>query len=114
MKQQYLILPEVLQIIPMSRTKWYEGIKRGVFPPPIKFGRSSLWKREDIEMLIETLSKGGIAPFHDERSRNFTEYNAKSKEKHMMASMERHIEQAQRLHNKLVKRVNNKQSAIAR
>ena len=40
--------------IPVSRSTWYQGIKDGRFPKPVKLGvRSSAWRAEDIWRLIE-------------------------------------------------------------
>lgn len=53
----FLRLPEVLAIIPVSRATWYEGIKKGRFPAPVKLGpRVSLWRRSDIEKLVASIS----------------------------------------------------------
>ncbi|MCG9032373.1 helix-turn-helix transcriptional regulator [Laribacter hongkongensis] len=50
-------LPEVLAIIPVSRATWYEGIKKGRFPAPVKLGsRVSLWRHSDIERLVASIS----------------------------------------------------------
>ena len=47
-------LPDVLQLYPVSRASWYNGIKLGKYPPPIKIGpRSSAWRLSDIYKLIE-------------------------------------------------------------
>ncbi len=52
----FLRLPEVLAIIPVSRATWYDGIKKGRFPAPVKLGpRVSLWRRSEIELLIASL-----------------------------------------------------------
>lgn len=41
-------------IIPISRTTWWNGVKSGRFPPPIKFGpKTVVWRVEDIRKLIE-------------------------------------------------------------
>lgn len=51
-----LRLPQVLALIPVCRTVWYEGIQRGVHPRPQKLGlgqRISAWKSEDIERLVD-------------------------------------------------------------
>lgn len=53
----FLRLPEVLAIIPVSRATWYEGIKKGRFPAPVKLGsRVSLWRCSDIEQLVASIS----------------------------------------------------------
>lgn len=49
-------LPQVLSRVPTSRSGWYQGIKDGRFPKPVKLGaRSVAWKRSDIDKLIESL-----------------------------------------------------------
>lgn len=61
----FLRLPEVLAIIPVSRATWYDGIKKGRFPAPVKLGpRVSLWRRSDIEVLITSLNTGSVTTFN--------------------------------------------------
>ena len=41
--------------IPVSKTSWWEGVKRGDFPKPMKLGpRTTVWKVEDIRALFES------------------------------------------------------------
>jgi predicted DNA-binding transcriptional regulator AlpA len=48
-----LRLPEVLAIFPISRSTWYQGIKDGRYPLPVKIGpRASAWRVSEIEKLI--------------------------------------------------------------
>ncbi|MDD2967571.1 MAG: AlpA family phage regulatory protein [Desulfovibrionaceae bacterium] len=55
----FVRLPQVLAIIPVSRTQFWQGIKDGRFPAPIKLGvRTSAWRVEDIRALIKTLTEG--------------------------------------------------------
>jgi len=47
-----LRLPQVLKIVPVSRSTWYLGIKKGVYPAPVKIGRrASAWRRRDLAAL---------------------------------------------------------------
>lgn len=40
--------------IPVSRSTWWQGVKDGRFPQPIKLGpRVTVWRAEDIAALIE-------------------------------------------------------------
>jgi len=56
----FLRLPQVLQFIPISKTAFYDGIREGRFPSPVKLSeRTSAWRCEDIRKLIEEL--GGDA-----------------------------------------------------
>lgn len=46
--------PPILPIIPVSKTTWWEGVKSGRFPKPIKLGPGiTVWRVEDIRQLIE-------------------------------------------------------------
>jgi hypothetical protein len=41
--------------IPVSKSTWWEGIKSGRYPKPIKLGpRITAWRVEDIRALIES------------------------------------------------------------
>lgn len=49
-----LRLPQVQEIIPVSRSTWYAGIKSGIYPSPIKISaRVSAWRLADIRALVE-------------------------------------------------------------
>lgn len=40
-------------IIPVSKSTWWQGVKDGRFPKPVKFGeRVTCWRAEDIHALI--------------------------------------------------------------
>jgi hypothetical protein len=43
-------------IIPVSKSKWYLGIKTGIYPRPVKFGARAVgWRVEDIRRLVESM-----------------------------------------------------------
>lgn len=47
-------------IVPMSRSSWYDGIQKGLYPAPVKLSeRSSAWRSTDIEALVLRLSGQG-------------------------------------------------------
>lgn len=52
-------LTEVLKIIPVCRSKWFYGIKKGLYPQPIKHGKSSFWPKSDIHNLVRQIKKDG-------------------------------------------------------
>jgi prophage regulatory protein len=53
----FVRLVQVLEVIPLGKTCWWEGVKSGRFPKPIKLSaRCVAWKAEDIHALIKTLS----------------------------------------------------------
>ena len=50
----FLRLPEVLRLIPVSRSTWWAGVKAGRYPKPHKIGaRCTAWRAEDIRALIQ-------------------------------------------------------------
>ena len=54
----FLRLPEVLAIIPVSKTAWWEGIKQGRYPRGVKLAaRTTAWPVSEIRKLIEELGK---------------------------------------------------------
>jgi prophage regulatory protein len=49
--------PPIQGILPISRSTWYEGVKSGRYPQPVKLGpKMSLYKVEDIRELISRLN----------------------------------------------------------
>lgn len=51
----FLRLPQVLTLIPISRSSWWDGIKKGKYPQGIKLGsRTTVWRAEDIRILIDS------------------------------------------------------------
>ena len=53
----FLRLPQVLAIIPISKSVWWEGCKTGRFPKPVKLGpRTTVWRAEEIKAFIERVS----------------------------------------------------------
>ena len=45
--------PPTPPIIPVSRSTWYEGVRTGRYPKPVKLGpRITAWRVEDIRKLI--------------------------------------------------------------
>jgi predicted DNA-binding transcriptional regulator AlpA len=52
----FLRLPQVLSVIPLGKTCWWEGVKSGRFPKPVKLSqRCTAWRAEDIRQLIKDL-----------------------------------------------------------
>ncbi len=53
----FLRLPAILQIFPIGKSSWWQGVKDGRFPKPVKLGqRTTAWKIEDVRALIEKCS----------------------------------------------------------
>lgn len=54
----FLRLPDVLKVIPVSRSTWYKGISEGKYPQPTHLGPNlSVWKVQEIRDLIEKLGQ---------------------------------------------------------
>lgn len=53
----FLRLPEVLKIIPVSKSTWWAGVKTGKYPRPVKLSeRCTAWRSADILRLIEEIN----------------------------------------------------------
>lgn len=49
----FLRIREVLFLFPVSRTAFYQGIKEGRFPAPVKLSeRTAAWRVSDIRALL--------------------------------------------------------------
>lgn len=49
-------VPPIPAVIPVSRSTWWEGVRSGRFPKPVKLGpRVTAWRVEDIRALIASL-----------------------------------------------------------
>ncbi len=52
--------PPVPAIIPVCRASWWNGIRDGKYPKPVKLGpKTTAWRWEDIRALVERISQGG-------------------------------------------------------
>lgn len=55
----FVRLPVVLRVLGIGKTSFWEGIKVGRFPKPIKLGpRTSVWRVDDIRALIANPTGG--------------------------------------------------------
>jgi hypothetical protein len=44
--------PATQAIIPVKKSCWWDGVRSGRFPKPVKLGRCTMWRVEDIRNLI--------------------------------------------------------------
>ena len=52
----FLRIAHVLRFIPVSRSTWWAGVRKGRYPQPVKLGpRITAWRAEDIRELIAGL-----------------------------------------------------------
>ena len=50
--------PPIPPIMPVSRSTWWQGVRDGRFPQPVKLGpKTTAWRVEDIRALIERLGR---------------------------------------------------------
>lgn len=46
--------PPMPALIPVGKSTWWEGVKSGRFPKPVKLGpKTTVWRIEDIRQLIK-------------------------------------------------------------
>ncbi len=55
--ERLLRLKQVLEIIPVSKSSWWAGVKDGKYPASVKYGRSTFWLNSDIQNLIDSITK---------------------------------------------------------
>jgi len=56
--ESFMRISQILQLIPISRSAWWQGCKNGRFPKPIKLGpRTTVWKASDINALVKQLAE---------------------------------------------------------
>jgi predicted DNA-binding transcriptional regulator AlpA len=61
----FLRLPQVLKIIPVSRSTWYRGVKSGLYLQPVKLGlRASGWKFEAVQRYASALEEASTPPWN--------------------------------------------------
>ena len=54
----FIRLPKVLEVLPYSKSKWWDGVAKGEFPKPKKLGPNiSAWNVIDIRKLIQELDE---------------------------------------------------------
>jgi predicted DNA-binding transcriptional regulator AlpA len=59
----FLRLPQVLAVIPVSRSAWWQGVRDGRYPPAVKLSpRCTAWRAEDIHQLISRLGQRDGSP----------------------------------------------------
>jgi prophage regulatory protein len=49
---KYIRLPELISHVALKKPTIYKLIKKGLFPKPIKLGRSSLWSAEEVNSFL--------------------------------------------------------------
>jgi prophage regulatory protein len=56
-ERRFIRLPEVLKIIPVSKSTFWAGVREGRFPKPVKLSvRTSAWLLSDIYATCDRLA----------------------------------------------------------
>ncbi len=58
----YVRLSQILKVIPIGKSTWWNWVRSGKAPQPIKLGpRTTAWRTESIHELIDQLEKDQAA-----------------------------------------------------
>jgi prophage regulatory protein len=50
--------PPIKPLLPISKSSFYAGIKKGIYPAPVKLSkRASGWRTKDIRILLESMGR---------------------------------------------------------
>ena len=64
--QRLLRINQVLAIVPISKSAWWEGCRTGRYPKPIKLGpRTTVWRAEDITAFINRVNNQQMEAGHE-------------------------------------------------
>jgi hypothetical protein len=47
--------------IPLRQSAFYAKVKQGILPAPLRFGRRSVWKVEDVRQMVADFHAGRFA-----------------------------------------------------
>lgn len=57
----FIRLTKILEAIPIGKSTWWQWVKDGKAPQPIKLGaNTTAWKAEDIHALIKKLAESEV------------------------------------------------------
>jgi prophage regulatory protein len=64
MSEERLVrLPECLHIVGMGRSAWFDLVKAGTAPQPVKIGRAALWVTSELQRFIaDRIAERDAAP----------------------------------------------------
>lgn len=48
----FVRIKQILRVLPIGKSTWWLGVKEGKYPQPVKHGRCTFWRVEDIRKLI--------------------------------------------------------------
>lgn len=54
----FVRLPTILALFPISKSAWWDGVRQGKYPQPVKLSeRTTAWRVSDIRQLLESIGK---------------------------------------------------------
>lgn len=56
-KNKLLTEKQILEMIPLSRVAFLDGVKSKIFPQPIYFGKLKFWHEDEINKLLQEGTK---------------------------------------------------------
>ena len=54
--------PPTRGLLPIAASTWWELVRAGEAPKPLKIGRASYWRARDVHALIERFERDGAIP----------------------------------------------------
>ncbi len=54
-------IPQILKVMPVSKSKFWLMVQKGEFPKPIKIGRSSFWTVEQVQEFIKNKASKSVS-----------------------------------------------------
>jgi prophage regulatory protein len=60
-EDRLLKIADCLKIIPVAKSTWWQGVKSGHFPQPVKLGSSTFWRYSDLMKFIADTSQSRAA-----------------------------------------------------
>lgn len=60
-QERLLRLKDVLQIVPISKSSWWSGIQKGVYPAGKKLSeRTTVWVYSEIMAIVDSIKQQGV------------------------------------------------------
>ena len=57
----YKANPPIQPIIPVAKSTWWDGVKKGKYPKPYKIGKNTtVWRSDEIQALVDDLCKNRV------------------------------------------------------
>lgn len=54
---EFLRIHQVCEILSIAESTFRDRVREGIFPRPVKFGRLSFWRRDEIEQIAQCICR---------------------------------------------------------